>query len=124
MDLIRTFAELSGDHQWIHVDEERAARESPFGQVIAHGFLTLVLFPKLAVPRAPITGHGSALNYGIEKLRFLAPVPVGARLHGRSRLASATARGNGTLVTTEYEARAVGADKPTILYTGQALYLP
>ena len=124
MDMINTFADLSGDHQWIHVDVERARRESPFGEVIAHGFLTLILFPKLQVPRAPISGHGSAVNYGIEKLRFLAPVKVGARLHGRSRLVSATPRGNGVLVATEMECREVGAEKPAILYTGQALYLP
>lgn len=124
MEMIETFADLSGDHQWIHVDVDRAKRESPFGQVIAHGFLTMILFPRLEVPRVPISGHGSAVNYGIERLRFLAPVPVGARLRGRSRLAGATGRGHGTLVTTEMEARAVDSDKPAIIYTGQALYLP
>jgi acyl dehydratase len=124
MDMIRTFADLSGDHQWIHVDVDRAKQESPFGDVIAHGFLTLMLFPRLEVPRVRITGYGSAVNYGIDRLRFLAPVLVGARMRGRSRLAAVAARAYGTLVTTEFEARAGEAEKPAILYTGQALYLP
>ena len=77
--MIDAFAELTGDRQWIHVDVERATRESPFGGPIAHGFLTLALLPRLAGEGAQVTGHANAVNYGAESLRFLSPVPVGAK---------------------------------------------
>jgi acyl dehydratase len=123
-DLINRFADLSGDHQWIHVDVERATKESPFGGPIAHGFLTLALLPSLGVgPGARITGARSVTNYGAESLRFLAPVPAGSRIHGRARLVKAEARPNGgTLVTNEIEVRVVGAEKPALLYRMQLLY--
>src|SRR5881409_3798415 len=81
-DRIDQFAACTGDKQWIHVDVERARRESPFGGPIAHGYLTLSLVPQLS-HKAPlrITGHSAAINYGAESLRFLAPVPAGAKLH-------------------------------------------
>jgi acyl dehydratase len=122
-DMINAFAELTGDRQWIHVDVERATRESPFGGPIAHGFLTLALVPKLNPGDIRITGHGNATNYGAGGLRFLAPVPAGAKLHGRTRLVSAEARKNGTLVTTELAVHVVGSDKPSLLYNMQILYM-
>ena len=74
--MIDAFAELTGDRQWIHVDVERATRESPFGGPIAHGFLTLSLLPKMAAGASlQVTGHTNAVNYGAESLRFLSPVP-------------------------------------------------
>src|SRR3954454_17839271 len=76
-DLINGFAELTGDRQWIHVDVERAHKESPFGGPIAHGFLTLSLLPALGVAPVKVTGQKSATNYGAEGLRFLSPVPSG-----------------------------------------------
>ena len=121
-DLIDSFAELSGDHQWIHVDVERAARESPFGGPVAHGFLTLALLPRLRTPSVAVTGHRSAANYGAELLRFLAPVPAGSSIHGRCRLVRAEAKPSGTLVTTELDVRVVGAERPSLLYRMQILY--
>ena len=92
-DMIDEFADLTGDRQWIHVDVERAKKESPFGGPVAHGFLTLSLIPRL-VPEGAlrIVGHASAVNYGAEKLRFLAPVPSGSAIHARSRVVRAEAR--------------------------------
>ena len=86
-DMINKFAELTGDHQWIHVDVERAKRESPFKGTIAHGFLTLSLLPALrAGSDHKIVGYGNATNYGSDKLRFVSPVPAGAKVHARARL--------------------------------------
>jgi acyl dehydratase len=123
-DMINAFAELTGDRQWIHIDVERATRESPFGGPIAHGFLTLALVPKLNPRDLEIVGHGNATNYGAGGLRFLAPVPANSTIHGRSRLVGAEARKNGTLVTTELAVHVVGNDKPSLLYNMQILYMP
>ena len=91
-DMINKFADLTGDHQWIHVDVERAKKESPFGAPIAHGFLTLSMIPVLR-PAATfqITGYGNATNYGSDKLRFVSPVTAGSKVHARSRLIAAEA---------------------------------
>ena len=122
-ETIDQFAELTGDRQWIHVDVERAKKESPFGGPIAHGFLTLALLPRLGVGSVKITGAKSATNYGAESLRFLSPVPAGSKIHGRGRLMKAEARANGgTLVTNEIEVRVVGAEKPALLYRMQLLF--
>lgn len=122
-EMINGFAELTGDRQWIHIDVERAKKESPFGGPIAHGFLTLALVPKLNPGSVRIVGHGNATNYGAGGLRFLAPVPAGSRLHGRMRLISAEARKNGTLVTTELVVHVVGNEKPSLSYNMQILYM-
>ena len=122
-EIIDQFAELSGDHQWIHVDVERAKRESPFGGPIAHGFLTLCVLPRLrSEGSVQIVGYRNAVNYGAESLRFLAPVPAGARLHSRSRLAGAQARRGGTLVTMETAAHVVDNKRPSLVYRGLVLY--
>ena len=123
-EMINGFAELTGDRQWIHIDVERATKESPFGGPIAHGFLTLALVPKLNPGTLKIVGHGNATNFGAGGLRFLAPVPAGAKIHGKSRLVSAEARKNGTLVTTELAVHVVGNEKPSLSYTMQLLYMP
>jgi hypothetical protein len=123
-DMINQFAELTGDHQWIHVDVERALKESPFGGPVAHGFLTLSLIPRLMTTgNVTISGHVSAANYGATKLRFIAPVPAGSEVHSRSRLVSAEAKPKGTLITTEIEVGVVDATKPAILYSMQTLYM-
>ena len=123
-EMINGFAELTGDRQWIHIDVERATKESPFSGPIAHGFLTLALVPKLNPGTLKIVGHGNATNFGAGGLRFLAPVPAGAKIHGKSRLVSAEARKNGTLVTTELAVHVVGNEKPSLSYNMQILYMP
>ena len=121
--MVNDFAELTNDHQWIHVDVERATRESPFGGPIAHGFLTLSLIPAIsdAIP-VRTTGHSAGVNFGAESLRFLSPVRVGAEIHARGRLVAVEPRSGGTLLTTEWDVRAVDAEKPAVLYRMQVLY--
>jgi acyl dehydratase len=122
--MIDQFAELTGDRQWIHVDVARALKESPFGGPVAHGFLTLSLIPLLmAGGDVTISAHANAANYGADKLRFVAPVPAGSRVHSRSRLVEATARPKGTLLTTEIEIAVVDAERPALLYSMQTLYM-
>jgi acyl dehydratase len=124
-EMINRFAELTGDHQWIHVDVERAKRESPFGRTIAHGFLTLSLLPRMG-GRASwrITGYGNATNYGANKLRFVRPVPAGASIRSHSRLVGAEAKPKGTQITQEIQVHVVGDDKPALIYEMVVLYHP
>ena len=122
-EMVDAFAELTGDHQWIHSDVERA-RAGPFGCTIAHCFLTLSLLPALGAQSVRITGQSSAVNYGAERLRFLAPVPIPSEIHARGRLVKAEARPKGTLITTEADVSVVDAEKPSLLYMMQVLYLP
>jgi hypothetical protein len=124
-ETINRFADLTGDHQWIHVDVERARRESPFGGTVAHGFLTLSLLPRLrGNPTWHIAGYGNATNYGANKLRFVSPVPAGARIHARSRLLGVEAHPKGTQVTQEINVHVVGNDKPALIYEMIVLYHP
>ena len=100
------FADATGDHQWIHVDPERAKRESPFGGPIAHGYLTLSLLPYLMPQVVEVRGFRMGVNYGTEKVRFPAPVPVGSRIRGGAALDSATPLDGGVqmVVTVTVEA--------------------
>ena len=82
---VNLFAEATGDHQWIHVDPEKA-RTGPFGGTIAHGFLTLSLIPRFFESSFQITNSRMGVNYGLNKVRFMAPVPVGSRLRARMKL--------------------------------------
>ena len=124
-DMINRFAELTGDHQWIHVDVERAKKESPFGGTIAHGFLTLSLLPTMRGKAAwRITGFGNATNYGANKLRFVSPVPAGAKIRSHSRLMGAEAKPKGTEVTQEIQVQVVGSDRPALIYEMVVLYHP
>jgi len=86
-DQVNRFADATGDHQWIHVDVERA-KAGPFGAPIAHGFLTLSLVPRFFYEALAIEEVGMGINYGLNKVRFMAPVPVGSRLRGRLALVS------------------------------------
>jgi acyl dehydratase len=83
---VSSFAEATGDRQWIHLDEERARRESPFGGPVAHGFLTLSLLPELMASAVRFEGVRMGVNYGLNKVRFTAPVPVGAFVRLRATL--------------------------------------
>lgn len=124
-EMIWQFAELSGDHQWIHVDPERARREGPFGAPVAHGMLIMSVLPRI-MPQTPwqITGHGAALNYGSDGMRFLAPVLAGRAIQARTRLAAAARHARGSLVTTETAVHVLDQEKPALLYRVQVLYLP
>ena len=124
-ELINQFAEVTGDHQWIHIDVERAQNESPFGTTIAHGFLTLSLLPMMNAKQKPafaLTDYGNAVNYGSDKLRFLSPVPAGSKIHCRSRLIAADVGKKGTRVEQETAIHVVGNDRPALLYNMITLF--
>ena len=121
-EMINDFADLTGDHQWIHVDIEKA-NAGPFGGPIAHGFLTLSLLPAIVPQPLVPEGIGGAINYGADKLRFLAPVPAGSKVHARARLVGAEKKSSGTLVRTEAAIHVVGSDTPSVLYEMLVLYM-
>ena len=124
-EMIDRFAELTCDPQWIHVDVERAQRESPFGTTIAHGFFVLSLMAGMTDgSNVEITGAGLIINYGADKLRFVTPVPSGSHIHMHSRIADVRQRGGGSLVKAEYEIWVVGADRPALFYRPLSLFLP
>jgi acyl dehydratase len=114
---IDAFAQCTGDTQWIHVDVERAKRESPFGGTIAHGYLTLSLLAALAIEIGIIPADASAgLNYGLDKVRFMTPVKAGARVRNRVRLLATESQKSGRLLiklncTLEIE----GEEKPALV---------
>ena len=114
---INAFAECTGDRQWIHVDEARARRESPFGGTIAHGYLTLSLLGGLAIEIGIVPSDASAgLNYGLDKVRFMAPVKAGARVRSRVTLVSVEHKGGGRiLIKTMNELQIDGEDKPALV---------
>jgi acyl dehydratase len=117
--MIDAFAELSGDHMWMHVDEARAAEESPFGCTIAHGFLVLSMISRMPCgPNvvAEVTGYRHMMNYGSDKLRFLNVVPVNSQIHARSRIADVNVAEHKTKVTSEIHVHVVGQDKPALIY--------
>jgi acyl dehydratase len=115
-DMIDKFAEATGDHQWIHVDVERARREMPGGKTIAHGYLTLSLLPRLAPTLMAITGRKRGINYGSNKVRFISPVPAGARIRLRQRLVNAEATPDGGVrITSEMTMELEGSDRPAMV---------
>jgi acyl dehydratase len=111
-DRIDKFAEATGDHQWIHVDPEKA-KDGPFGSTIAHGFLTLSLIPALAWEVYTIEGARLSVNYGLNKLRFITPVKVGSRVRAHLSVASVDeVPGNALQVATTVTIELEGAEKP------------
>jgi len=114
---INEFARCTGDHQWIHVDEARAARESPFGGTIAHGYLTLsTVGPATMEVVIEPTGIATAVHYGIDRVRFIAPVRSRMRVRARVKLLGVDQKGNGrVLVTTENTVEIEGHDKPALI---------
>ncbi|MCA1782884.1 MAG: MaoC family dehydratase [Dermatophilaceae bacterium] len=109
---INGFAEATGDHQWIHVDEERA-KDGPFGTTIAHGYLTLSLLPLFYSTIYSIEGVRMGVNYGANKVRFLSPVPVGSRLRGSIEVGEVTRLPHhGAQVTWNVTVELEGSDKP------------
>ena len=113
---IDAFARITEDEQFIHVDPE-AARTTPFGGTIAHGFLTLSLASAMSYDAvAPLDGVVMGVNYGFDKLRFLAPVPAGSKVRGRFKLLSAEDKGGGRwLLKHELTVEIEGADKPALI---------
>ena len=109
---VNLFAEATGDHQWIHVDPEKAAA-GPFGGAIAHGFLTLSLLPRFFESSMEIIESRMGVNYGLNKVRFMAPVPVGSRVRASMKLLSAEPiDGNGLQMAWEVTVEREGAAKP------------
>jgi acyl dehydratase len=123
---IDSFASCTGDHQWIHVDVERAKRESPFRGPVAHGYLTLAMVAPLAMQVGVIpTDAAAGLNYGVEKVRFLAPVPAGARVRLRVVLAGLEPREGGQVIMkTQNTLEVEGSEKPALVAETLALLLP
>ncbi|MBL8387629.1 MAG: MaoC family dehydratase [Hydrogenophaga sp.] len=112
---VNLFAQATGDHQWIHVDVERACA-GPFGAPIAHGFLTLSLLPVFFDSAFEIRQAGMGVNYGLNKVRFTAPVPVGSRLRGRMTLLSAEPiDGHGLQMAWSVAVEREGAEKPVCI---------
>ena len=114
---VNQFAEATGDHQWIHVDPERAKRESPFGGPIAHGYLTLSLIPGLLPEIIDMQGFRMGVNYGTEKVRFPTPVPVGSRVRAGATLESATPFDGGITMNMGVTIEVEGASKPALVAT-------
>jgi acyl dehydratase len=114
------FAAATGDEQWIHVDRVRAAA-GPFGQTIAHGYLLLSLLPSLAAEVLELADRRLVVNYGVDRIRFTAPVPAGSRVRLRARLVSADPRGEGVLLRLGVELELEGSERPAL--AGETLSL-
>nr|WP_314622327.1 MaoC family dehydratase [uncultured Noviherbaspirillum sp.] len=109
---VNQFAEATGDYQWIHLDVERCKRESPFGGPIAHGYLTLSLLPMLMQNSVRMTDVRMGVNYGLNKVRFPAPVPVGSKVRSRTTVLSVEDIEGGAQVTWLVTVEREGGDKP------------
>lgn len=120
---IQGFADVTGDHQWIHTDVERAKTESPFGGPIAHGYLTLSLLAAAQMELGIVpAGCKGVMNYGLDKVRFLAPVPSGAQLQVRAELTGVERKEGGrVLIRTKVVAQEVGAEAPALIAESLAL---
>ena len=117
---IDQFAEATGDHQWIHVDPEAAAA-GPFGGTIAQGYLSLSMLPMLMAEVMSVEGARMGVNYGIDRVRFTAPVPTGSEVRLHAKLLSAERRGESVLYRVGVEIEIRGAEKPALV--GEVLYL-
>lgn len=113
-DRIDAFAATTGDRQWIHVDTERAT-SGPYGATIAHGYLTLSLMPVFMSQLLTIIDSRQRVNYGIDSLRFTAPVPSGSRIRARATLVDSTTRGEGQLYRVEARLEIEGEDRPAMV---------
>lgn len=117
---IDMFAEATHDHQWIHVDPEMAA-QGPFGTTVAHGYLTLSMLPYFVSQVLNVTDVKMGINYGTEKIRFTAPVPVGSQVRLKATLRDSERRGDGVLYRLGIEVEIKDAEKPALV--GEVLYL-
>ena len=122
---IDTFAELTGDHQWIHTDVERAKKESPFGTTVAHGNLTLSLIDGLRIELLRSTGFKLGVNYGWNKVRFPAPVPSGSRIRATAEVVEIDEVGGGWFqIVTRFMVEVEGNDKPACVADSVGRALP
>ena len=110
-EMIDGFADSTGDHQWIHVDRERA-KAGPFGGTIAHGYLTLSLIPVMSFEVVPSPKTGMGINYGLNRVRFPAPVPSGSKVRGTFRVDSVEEIAGGSQMTMTATLEREGGDKP------------
>ena len=123
-EIIQQFADLTGDHQWIHVDVERA-KQGPFGAPIAHGLLTLALTTRVRPPADFVAvGQGNTVNYGSDGFRFLVPVVAGSKIHARMRVLEVEAHAKGTRITMEIAVHIVGNERPSLVYKAVVLHAP
>jgi acyl dehydratase len=117
---VNGFAEATKDHQWIHVDPDMA-KQGPFGTTVAHGYLSLALLPYFMSQVLNVTDARMGINYGTEKIRFTAPVPVGSEVRLKARLVSSERRGEGVLYRVRVEVEIRGGEKPALV--GEVVYL-
>lgn len=118
------FADATGDHQWIHVDVARATAESPFGGPVAHGYLTLSLVNLFLPQLLDVQGASMGVNVGLDKVRFPAPVPVGARLRGHGQVVAVAEAKGGVQVTVRVTVEIEGSDKPACVADTVSRFLP
>ncbi len=123
-DRINRFADATGDHQWIHIDAPRAAAESPFGTTIAHGFLTLSLISALLREAIELSGLRLAVNYGLNRVRFVSPVPAGARVRGRFTLGALEETGGALQALWQVVVERDGGDRPCLVAEWLVRYYP
>jgi acyl dehydratase len=122
-DRIDRFADATGDHQWIHVDAEKA-KAGPFGTTIAHGYLTLSLIPMLGKQIYSVSGISMGINYGLGKVRFPSVVPVGSRVRASVELVDVVDKSQGKQVTVRTTVEIEGGEKPACVAESIALYVP
>ncbi len=122
-DRIDTFADATGDHQWIHVDAEKA-KAGPFGTTIAHGYLTLSLIPLLGKGIYRVEGISMGINYGLGKARFPAVVPVGSRVRAGAEIVDVVDKPQGKQVTVRMTVEIEGGEKPACVAETMVLYVP
>jgi acyl dehydratase len=122
-DDVDRFADATGDHQWIHVDTERAA-QGPFGGTVAHGYLTLALVPSLGQQVFRVEGIRMAVNYGLDKVRFPAAVPVGSRVRAGVELVDVVETAQGVRASYRYTIELEGSDKPACVANTLVLFVP
>jgi acyl dehydratase len=120
---VNLFAEATGDYQWIHVDVERAKRESPFGGPIAHGYLSLSLSNLLVPTVVEVDGFSLAINYGVDRVRFPAPVPVGARLRAGVEMVEVSDVAGGIQTTMRITMEVEGSEKPACVIESLARWI-
>ena len=121
---INEFADATGDHQWIHVDVERATAESPFGGPIAHGYLTLSLVNLFLPDLVTVEEFSMGVNVGLERVRFTSPVPSGARIRGRGEIVSVTEEKGGVQAVVRVTVEIEGADRPACVADTISRFFP